>query len=67
MKIQIYFETSSEGGYTCFVPSLPGCISEGNTKEEATKNIKEAIELYLEPVEDDLIAVTNTEMQELVI
>ena len=53
MKIQIYFETSSEGGYTCFVPSLPGCISEGNTKEEATKNIKEAIELYLEPVEDD--------------
>jgi len=34
---------------------LPGCISEGNTVEKAIKNIKEAIELYLEPVEDDLI------------
>jgi predicted RNase H-like HicB family nuclease len=30
------------------VPSLPGCISEGDTKEEALKNIREAIELYLE-------------------
>ncbi len=43
------------GGYTVYVPSLPGCISEGETKEDAIKNIKEAIELYLEPVEDDLI------------
>ena len=34
---------------------MPGCISEGDTVEEAIKNIKEAIELYLEPVEDDLI------------
>ena len=38
MKIQIYFETSSEGGYTCFVPSF-GCISEGNTKEEVKKQL----------------------------
>lgn len=43
------------GGYTVYVLSLPGCISEGNTVEKAIKNIKEAIELYLEPVEDDLI------------
>ena len=35
-------------GYTAYVPALPGCISEGNTKEKAMKNIKEAIELYLE-------------------
>jgi len=34
---------------------LLGCISEGDTKEEAIKNIQEAIELYLEPVEDDMI------------
>lgn len=32
-------------------PALPGCISEGDTREEALKNIREAIELYLEPVE----------------
>ena len=34
--------------------SLPGCISEGDTIDEALENIKEAIELYLEPVEDEL-------------
>jgi len=38
-----------------YVPSLPGCISEGDTVEEALKNIQEAIELYLEPVEDDWV------------
>ncbi len=52
MKIKIYLEPSEDGGYTAIVPSLPGCISEGDTKEEASKNIREAIELYLEPVED---------------
>jgi len=56
MKLKVYFESSEDGGYTVFVPSLPGCISEGDTIEEATKNIKEAIELYLMPVEDDIIA-----------
>ena len=52
MKINIILEPSDEGGYTVFVPELLGCISEGETKDEALKNIKEAIELYLEPVED---------------
>ena len=46
-------EESDEGGFTVYVPSLPGCISEGDTEEEALANIKEAIELYLEPTEDD--------------
>jgi predicted RNase H-like HicB family nuclease len=50
MKIKIVLEPSEEGGYTVVVPSLPGCISEGNSKEEAIQNIKEAVELYLEPV-----------------
>jgi len=53
MKIKVVLESSDEGGYTVYVPSLPGCISEGNTKDEALMNIKEAIELYMEPVEDD--------------
>lgn len=53
MRLRIILEPSEEGGYTVLVPSLPGCISEGNTKEEAVTNIKEAIALYLEPVEDD--------------
>ena len=54
MKLQIVLEPSDEGGFTATVPSLPGCISEGNTQKEAVKNIKEAIELYLEPIEDDI-------------
>lgn len=54
MKLRIVLEPSVEGGFTVYVPSLPGCISEGDTREEAIRNIKEAIDLYLEPVEDDL-------------
>jgi len=42
MKLQIILEPSEEGGFTVFVPSLPGCISEGDTKEDALKNIREA-------------------------
>ena len=67
MKIKIYLEPSDEGGYTVVVPSLPGCISEGETKEEAIKNIKEAIELYLEPVEDDTLTIAGAEEVELAI
>jgi len=48
MKLTIVLEKQKEGGYTVYAPSLPGCISQGETKEEALANIKEAIELYLE-------------------
>jgi predicted RNase H-like HicB family nuclease len=67
MKIKIYLEPSDDGGYTVIVPSLPGCISEGETKEDAVRNIKEAIELYLEPVDDDIVAVHDAESLELAI
>lgn len=49
MKLKVILEKSDQGGYTVFVPSLPGCVSEGDTREQAIANIKEAIELYLEP------------------
>jgi len=67
MRIKIILEPSEEGGYTAIVPALPGCISEGDSKEEALKNIKEAIELYLEPVEDDQIFTANSEVVELAV
>jgi predicted RNase H-like HicB family nuclease len=67
MKIKIVLEPSEEGGYTVVVPSLPGCISEGDSKEEAIKNIKEAVELYLEPVEDDEIFPADSEIIELAV
>lgn len=42
------FQEEKKGGYSVWVPSLPGCASQGETFEEALNNIKEAIELYLE-------------------
>ncbi len=44
-----------------------GCISEGNSKDEALKNIKEAVELYLESVEDDQVFTENSEIVELAV
>ena len=67
MHIKIILEPSEEGGYTAIVPALPGCISEGNTREEALKNIREAIELYLEPIEDDAIFAPNSEYVEITV
>jgi len=66
MKLKVVLEASDEGGYTVYVPSLPGCVSEGDTEDEALKNIREAIELYLEPVDDDLAAM-GKEVREIVL
>ena len=57
MKFHVVLDAAEEGGYTVFVPSLPGCISQGDTKKEALKNIIEAIELYLEPEGVELVEV----------
>jgi predicted RNase H-like HicB family nuclease len=67
VKLQVVLEPSEEGAYTDYVPSLPGCVSEGDTEEEALVNIREAIELYLEPVDDDWIAGEGVLVQELVL
>ena len=48
MKFKVILEEAEEGGYVVYVPSLPGCVSQGETKEEAIENIKEAIEIYLD-------------------
>ena len=57
MKVKVVLEPQEEGGYTVYVPSLPGCISEGETRKEALRNIKEAIELYLEVDKAEAMAV----------
>lgn len=67
MKLTVVLEPSDDGGFTVFVPVLPGCISEGESKEDAIKNIREAIELYLEPVEDDLTFGPEAEEIELAV
>ncbi len=69
MRQVILIPDVEEGGYTVEVPSLPGCISQGETLDEALTNIKEAIELYIEsleahgePVPEDNILVRMVEM-----
>lgn len=52
-KYKVVLELNESGGYTVYVPILPGCVSEGDTREEALANIKEAIELYIESLEED--------------
>lgn len=48
LEYNTIFQEEKEGGFSVWVPSLPGCASQGKTFEDAKKNIKEAIELYLE-------------------
>ena len=67
MTLKVVLQPSEDGGYTVWVPALPGCISEGETKEEALENIREAIEVYLEPVDDDVAAFPNAEQIEIAV
>ena len=53
MRQVILIPDTQVGGFTVTVASLPGCISEGDTEEEAIANIKEAIELYIESLIED--------------
>ena len=48
LKYRVVIAQDEDGMYVAEVPSLPGCISQGKTREEATGNIREAIEAYLE-------------------
>ncbi len=54
---QVVIYSGEDGFWVAECPSLPGCISQGETKEEAVKNIKEAITLYIEALEEDCITV----------
>jgi predicted RNase H-like HicB family nuclease len=53
LKYDVVFEEQPDGGYTVVVPFLPGCISEGDTFEDAKSNITEAITAYLESLAKD--------------
>jgi predicted RNase H-like HicB family nuclease len=65
MKLKVVLEPSDEGGFSIYVPSLPGCISEGDTVEEALENIREAIDLYLE--EEPSVLPERAQVLELVV
>ena len=48
MHYTVILEREADGGYVASVPLLPGCVSQGDSREEALDNIREAIELYVE-------------------
>ena len=52
LSYRILLRKEPEGGYTVIIPSLPGCITYGDTIEEAIKMAKEAIELYIESLKE---------------
>ena len=51
MKFRVLIEPDEDGIFVAEVPSLPGCISQGATRKEAVRNIREAIAVYLESLE----------------
>jgi len=65
MNIKIIIERGEDGYFVASVPSLRGCWSQGKTREEALKNIREAIDLYLEPEHFEL--GKNKELVEIAI
>ena len=52
-----------DGYWVAEVPSLPGCISQGKTKEEAITNIKEAIKAYIDALKEDCIPVPEDHLE----
>jgi len=66
MKLRVIIEYDEQtGSYAAYCPELPGCASCGDTEEEAIENIKEAIELYLEP--DDIPLENNSKIIEIAV
>ena len=64
MKYTVVLEREADGGFVASVPVLPGCVSQGSSREEALRNIHEAVDLYIEdcrlsgdpvPVEDSYV------------
>jgi len=61
MKYKVIIHEAEEGGYWAEAPSLPGCFTQGETLEEIKENIREAIEVYLESQEKDLVGLRKTD------
>ncbi len=57
MKFKVLIERDEDDWYVATVPSLPGCISQGKTEEEAKKNIKEAIKLHLSALVEEGVPI----------
>ena len=52
MRYTVVLEQEHDGGYVASVPALPGCVSQGDTRQQTMDNIREAIQLYVEDCRD---------------
>jgi predicted RNase H-like HicB family nuclease len=64
---QIILYPGEDGYWVVECPSLPGCISQGKTKEEAIANIREAIELYIEDMRENGETVPEDQLDRMVV
>lgn len=66
LEYNAIFQKEQEGGYSVWVPTLPGCTSQGETFEQTLENIKEAIVLYLDDSSENKEEIVNTRNQFMV-
>ena len=66
MKYRVFIEQDEDGVFVAEVPALPGCISQGNTRKEALRNIQEAIAVYLESLKAHNEPITPSIYEEVV-
>ena len=59
MRYTVILEDGRESGFVAICPALPGCVSQDRTKRDALKNIREAIEAYIEALSEDGLPVPN--------
>ena len=64
---QVLIYPGEDGFWVAECPSLPGCISQGKTREEAVTNIREAIDLYIEVMDEDGIPVPGEKFEALLV
>lgn len=67
MHIKVVLEANEEGGFTAYVPTLPGCVAEGETPEDALASVRAAIEACLSPGEEDLLPGDGGLVREVVL
>jgi predicted RNase H-like HicB family nuclease len=61
-RFTVIFEKEEEGGYHIFCPALPGCHTQGETIDEGTRNIREAIQLYIDSLVEDGLPVPEEDI-----
>ncbi len=66
MKFRVLVEPDEDGVFVAECPLLPGCISQGNTREEAIANIRDAIQGYLQSLEKHKEPIPNPVAEEIV-